>query len=244
MSTRLTIVVPVYNEGENFREWYRHAEPHLPDGSVVRVVYDMDEDDTLPVAEDLRQQGAPIEALKNTSRGARPAVITGLRSVKEGAAIVSMADLCDDLSLIPAMLRLYEEGAAVVVASRYVPGGKHIGGPLLKGLFSRWGSLALHWLSGFPAHDASNNFRLYASDLVKRLDLAPEGGFEIAFEITVEAWIAGEQIAEIPCTWTDRVRGESRFRLVEWLPGYARIWFRGLAHGNLLRRFGRRKTPR
>jgi hypothetical protein len=49
----------------------------------------------------------------------------------------------DDLAIIPAMLARYQDGADVVVASRYMAGGRQVGGPWLKAQLSRWGGLAL-----------------------------------------------------------------------------------------------------
>jgi len=227
----LTIIVPVYNEGENIRNWWLQASPHLPDQTRVRLVYDLDEDDTLPEAERLRAAGAPIELLRNAGRGVCSALVTGIRSVSSGPVLVSMADLSDDFPVIPAMLDAYRAGADVVVASRYMPGGRQLGGPWLKGQLSRWGGRSLAWLAGFPVHDATNSFRLYDATMVRALDLESRGGFEIGFEITMKAWMQGRRLVEIPCTWRDRVAGQSRFDLRRWLPLYARLWARTAAHG-------------
>jgi dolichol-phosphate mannosyltransferase len=227
----LTVVVPVYNEGENFRSWYDEAKKHLPSDAVVRIVYDFAEDDTLPVAEELRASGAPIESLPNRKRGVLEALKTGLRSVEHGPVVVSMADLSDDLAVIPRMLNAYRDGATVVVPSRYMRGGQQLGGPWLKGQLSRWGGVSLYHLAGFPVHDATNSFRLYDSEFLRSIEFESTGGFELGFEITVKAWMAGRSVVELPCTWRGRVRGESRFALHKWLPLYARLWMRALGHG-------------
>jgi len=119
----------------------------------------------------------------------------------------------------------------VVVASRYMAGGRQIGGPWLKGQLSRWGGRSLKWLAGFPVSDATNSFRLYDAALVRRIEIESTGGFEVGFEITLKAWMGGARIAEVPCTWRDRVAGQSRFALRKWLPLYARLWARAVAHG-------------
>jgi dolichol-phosphate mannosyltransferase len=227
----LTVVVPVYNERENFRAWWQQAREHLPPGAVVRVVYDRDDDDTLPVIAEIAAGGAPVAALRNEGRGVFGALRTGLESVAAGPVLVSMADLCDDLALIPQMLDEYARGAAVVVASRYMPGGRQLGGPWLKGRLARWGARALHDVAGFPVHDASNSFRLYDAGFVRSLALGPGEGFEIGMRITLEAWMAGQRVVEIPCTWRERSRGESRFRLAKWLPLYGQLWARGMVFG-------------
>lgn len=231
LSAPLTVVVPVFNEGENFREWWRRAGPYLPPGTLVRAVYDMPEDDTLPVIEALRAEGAPVEPLRNEGRGVLRALVTGLRSVARGPVLVSMADLSDDLTRLPVMLDAWRAGAAVVVASRYMPGGRHVGGPRLKKALSRLGGLSLRWLAGFPAHDATNNFRLYDAAFLRTVEIESRAGFELALELTLKAWEAGLHVAEVPTTWTDRVAGESRFALRKWLPHYARLWARAMKHG-------------
>lgn len=229
----LVVVVPVYNEGKNFSEWHAQAFPHLPPGVVVRIVYDRDEDDTLPVARSLAAAGAPIETLKNSGKGVLGALVTGLHSADRGPVLVSMADLSDDFAVIPEMLEAHRQGASVVVASRYMAGGRQIGGPWLKGQFSKLGGQTLHWFAGFPVHDATNSFRLYDAGFLKEIDFDSTGGFEIGFEITLKAWMMGRKVVEVPCTWRDRVDGESRFLMRKWLPRYGRLWLKAMAHGLL-----------
>ena len=96
---------------------------------------------------------------------------------------------------------------------------------------SRWGGVSLHALAGFPVHDATNSFRLYDAGFLRTIELESDGGFEIGFEITVKAWMAGRKVVEVPSTWRDREAGESRFALRKWLPRYARLWARAMAHG-------------
>ena len=136
-----------------------------------------------------------------------------------------MADLSDDLTLVDRMLDLYRHGYRLVAPSRYMPGGKVIGGPLLKKNFSRAAGLSLYWLRGIPTRDATNAFKLYDAALLKTFDIESISGFEISLEITVKAFLAGWPITEIPATWRDRTRGKSRFRLWAWLPRYLRWYF-------------------
>lgn len=231
-------MVPVYNEGRNIERWWEAAAPFLPPGTDIRIVYDCDQDDTLPVVRALAERGVPMRPLRNAGAGVLGAILTGLRSVQEGPVLVSMADLSDDFGVLPAMLAAYRDGADVVVASRYMPGGRQIGGPWLKGQLSRWGGLSLRWLAGFPVSDATNSYRLYDAGLVRRMQIESTGGFEVAMEITLKAWVAGAAIAEVPATWRDRTAGESRFQLWKWLPRYARLWATAMAHG-LRTRFAR-----
>lgn len=239
------MVVPVYNEGRNILAWYAEARPHLPPGTEIRIVYDFEEDDTLPVVRGLLAEGAPFRLVRNEGRGVLGAIVTGLRRSTLGPVLVSMADLSDDFGVLPRMLQEYQAGADVVVASRYMAGGRHLGGPWLKGQLSRWGGRSLKWLAGFPVSDATNSYRLYDAALVREIEVESAGGFVVGFEITVKAWKRGARIVEVPATWRDRTAGESRFDMRKWLPRYARLWLEALGHGLRRRLFGgfRRGDP-
>jgi dolichol-phosphate mannosyltransferase len=145
-------------------------------------------------------------------------------AIKEGPALVVMADLSDDLSIVKRMLTLYRRGYRIVCASRYMRGGRQLGGPPLKRFLSRAAGLSLRALTRFPTHDATNNFRLYDAALVNELGIESTGGFELALELTAKAFRRGVKIAEVPTTWRDRTAGESQFQLFKWLPRYL-FWY-------------------
>jgi hypothetical protein len=64
--------------------------------------------------------------------------------------------------------------------------------------------------------------------MVDNIDIQSESGFEIGMEIVVKAHFAGYKITELPCTWTDRQTGCSRFRIFKWMPKYLRWYFYAL----------------
>jgi len=122
----------------------------------------------------------------------------------------------------------------VVCGSRYMKGGRQTGGPLLKRLLSRTAGLTLNLLAGVPTKDVTNSFKMYRTAFLQSLTFESTGGFEIGMEAVVKAYVAGGRIAEVPSVWTDRIEGESRFRLWKWLPNYLRWYlyaFRGRLNG-------------
>jgi len=218
---RLSVIVPVYNEAENFPRLVAEVERHIPHPFDLLVVYDFEADTTVPVARGLASTRPWLRLVKNDiGRGPANALRAGFAAAPDGPALVVMADLSDDLSCVPRMLELYRHGYRVVCPSRYVRGGRQLGGPWLKGFLSRLAGVSLHVISGLPTHDATNNFRLYDAALVRELGIESRGGFEIALELTVKAFRKGVPIAEVPSTWRDRTAGESRFKLMKWLPRY------------------------
>jgi glycosyltransferase involved in cell wall biosynthesis len=221
----VSLIVPVYNEAANFPNLVAEVERHVPPPFNVYVVYDFDEDLTVPVAKALAADRPWLKLVKNDlGRGVVYAIKKGFQTVTSGPAFVVMADLSDDLSVVPRMLELYRQGNQIVCASRYMHGGQQIGGPLLKRTLSRVAGLSLYYLIGFPTHDATNNFRLYDAALVNELGIDSTGGFEVALEVTAKAFRRRARIAEVPSIWRDRTAGESRFRLTKWLPKYL-YWY-------------------
>lgn len=227
MSDTLTIVVPVYNEGANFASLWEAMTSQVRCKFNLIVVYDFDEDDTVPVAEAIIAAGdTRIRVVKNVVRpGVIGAILTGFSQIERGPVLVIMADLSDDLTQVDKMVELYRQGNHIVVGSRYMKGGRLIGGPWLKQSLSKLAGLTLHWFRGIPTHDATNAFKLYDREMLKALTIQSQGGFELGLEITVKGFLAGYRITEIPATWRDRTRGKSRFRLWGWMPRYLRWYF-------------------
>ncbi|HUC89535.1 MAG TPA: glycosyltransferase [Patescibacteria group bacterium] len=226
MTKELNIVIPVYNEDKNFANTYNSIEKYVKIPHTIHVVYDFDEDTTVPVVKRLAKNDPKLKLVKNTiGRGPLNALRSGFAAVKSGPVLVVMADLSDDLKDVSAMMDLYNQGNQIVCGSRYARGGKQIGGPFIKRTLSRTAGVSLHYLRGIPTHDITNNFKLYDSELLHDTTIESKKGFCVAMEITVKAFLAGKKIAEVPSTWRDRTEGEANFKLMAWLPEYMRWYF-------------------
>lgn len=227
MPSPLKIIVPVYNEGENFPSLWEEVRLAIRSDFEVFVVHDFEDDNTIPVVQRLIDGGEKrLHLLKNTVRqGVVGAIQTGFNHLSEGPVLVVMGDLSDDLTQVDCMLSLYRQGYHLIAGSRYIRGGKVLGGRFAKRTLSRWAGLSLHWLRGVPTRDATNAFKLYDSAMLKAIRIESREGFEINLEITVKAFLSGYRIVEVPATWRDRTRGQSRFRLWAWLPRYLRWYF-------------------
>lgn len=239
----LTIVIPVYNEGSNFPALWREIASSIKTPFTAIVVYDFDEDNTVPVAREIIKSGEPRLTLRKNAygRGVTGAIKTGLEAVESGPVLVTMADLSDDLTQVDQMYQLYQQGFDVVCGSRYMKGGQLIGGPFLKQLMSRVSGLTLHYFRGVPTHDATNSFKLYDAAMVHDVKVESVAGFELGLELTVKAFLSGYRIAEIPSTWRDRTAGSSRFRILHWLPHYLKWYFYAFQPAKQRRRAPREK---
>ena len=73
MTAELSIIVPVYNEGENIRRLFDEIEANVgAAANEVALVYDFEEDNTLPVARQAAgRYSFPIRLVRNAwGRGA------------------------------------------------------------------------------------------------------------------------------------------------------------------------------
>src|ERR1700716_4165318 len=226
----LRVSVPVVKEGENVKPTLRGIVQNTKTRPLeVLVVYDFDEDSTVPVVKKLQEELPQLRLHKNTlGRGVLNAMKSGLRGARAQYVLITMGDGSDNPADIDPKYELGRGGAAVVAGSRYMSGGRQLGGPLLKRTMSRPAGLSLHWLGGVPVHDATSNFRLYSKRLLNQVTIESTGGFELGIELTVKAHLLGMRVAEVPTTWRDRTAGTSRFRLWQWLPRYLKWYWRGM----------------
>jgi len=222
----LNIVIPVYNEAENIRIAIDKIKEDLTSPFIITIVYDMDEDTTVPVVKKMQENMDNLFLQKNKyGRGVLNAIKTGLEESESKYTVVTMADLSDPPSVINDMYKIAEEkNADIVCASRYMKGGKQIGGPVLKGLMSKIAGLTMYYLAGVKTHDATNSFKLYRTSFLQQQEIESKGGFELGIELVAKAHNKKFKICETPTTWTDRVAGKSNFKLLEWLPGYLK-WY-------------------
>lgn len=218
----LTLVIPVYNEGENIKTCINKIENEVKYPFKIYLVYDSPSDTTIKAAE-----GLNCTLIKNKyGAGALNAIKTGLEEANSQYVVVTMADLSDPPSVINDMVKKAQETEAdIVCASRYMKGGTQTGGPVIKGLMSRCAGLSLYYLTKIKTHDSTNSFKLYKKSFLEKMEIESQGGFELGLELVVKAYLNGYRIEEVPTDWNDRQNGQSNFKLMKWLPCYLKWYF-------------------
>jgi glycosyltransferase involved in cell wall biosynthesis len=224
---RVSVVVPAYNENEHIVPVLDRLFESVRLPSEVLVVVDTEEDTTVPVVSEYSIKEPRIRCLVNTyGRGPANAIRYGIDAAAAPVAVVTMADGCDDPRQIDELARLVDRGVAVAAASRYMPGGQQVGGPILKGLLSKLAGRSLKILAHTGTRDATNSYKAYSTDFVRAVGIDSRCGFEIGIELTAKAKRMRLPVAEIPTIWLDRQAGMSNFKVAQWIPGYLRwYWF-------------------
>lgn len=233
MTPRVSVVVPVYNEGEAILRCLERILRDVLLPAEVLVVHDMPEDTTVPHAEQVARTDLRVRPVLNKyGPGPANAIRFGIDSARAPVVVVTMADGCDDPRQIDELARLVDRGVVVAAASRYMPGGQQVGGPRLKRLLSRWAGRSLYTFARTGTRDATNSFKAYDTAFVREVGIESRTGFEIGLELTAKATRLRLPVAEIPTIWLDRQLGESRFDLGRFMPGYLRWYF--FAYGRRL----------
>jgi dolichol-phosphate mannosyltransferase len=223
---RVSVVIPAYNEGPHIIPVLDRIFESVRLQCEVLVVVDFADDSTVSPVTEYAQKEPRLRCVVNTyGRGPANAIRYGIGAAAAPVAVVTMADGCDDPRQIDDLARLVDRGVAVAVASRYMPGGQQVGGPLLKGLLSRMAGRSLGLLARTGTRDATNSFKAYSTDFVRKVGIDSRAGFEIGIELTAKARRMRLPVAEIPTIWLDRQAGMSNFRIAKWIPRYL-YWYR------------------
>jgi dolichol-phosphate mannosyltransferase len=222
---RVSIVVPAYNEGTQIEDVLSRLVEAVQLPSEIVVVVDSPDDSTVPYVEKHTATNDTIRCLINDIQpGPAQAIRYGIERASADVVVVTMADGCDDPQQIDQLVRLVERGVVIAAASRYSRGGQQVGGPFLKGLLSRGAGLSLWAFARVGTRDATNSFKAYSVDFVRRVGITSDAGFEIGIELVAKARRARLPVAEIPTIWLERHRGVSNFKVMSWLPEYMRWW--------------------
>jgi dolichol-phosphate mannosyltransferase len=221
----LDIVIPVYNEGENIRAVLTSLADHVKTPFRVLICYDRDDDDTLAALDGFRHARCPVVRVKNRGKGAFGAVVTGFAESTAPAVLVFPADDDYNAPRLDAMVGHFRDGCDIVCASRFIPGGKMVGCPPLKAAIVRSSAQVLHHLARLPSHDPSNGFRLFSQRLLRAVPLESTAGFTYSIELLVKCHRLGWRVDEVAVEWHERKSGQSRFKVIRWLPAYFR-WFK------------------
>jgi glycosyltransferase involved in cell wall biosynthesis len=235
MSPELDIVIPVYNEGANIVRVLDSLRRHVRTRYRVSICYDRDDDDTLTALAGYPKADPEIRFVKNRGKGALGAVVTGFEDSTAPAVLVFPADDDYNAHRLDGMVAEFRRGRDIVMACRFMPGGRMVRCPPLKEAFIRLGGFVLYHVAGVPARDPTNGFRLFSRRVIRRIPIETQKGFAYALELLVKCHRLGWKVGEVPVHWYERTAGQSRFKVIGWVPQYLE-WVRyALATTFLLR---------
>lgn len=213
---RKLIIIPTYNERENIEamvakvfslEGYFHLlviDDGSPDGTanIVRALQENNPDRLFLVE-------------RSGKLGLGTAYIAGFRWALEHDYDAVFEMDCDFSHNPDDLLRLtsaMENGADVVVGSRYVTGVNVVNWPLSRLLMSYFASKYVRLITRMPVNDATAGFVGYRREVLQSIDLdkVQMVGYGFQIEMKYTAWKLGFKIHEESIIFVDRVLGASK----------------------------------
>ena len=212
---RTLVIIPTYLEADNIADVLRRVRSAAPHVDIL-VVDDSSPDGTADLAKATNDEVDQIEVLIRPDKGGLGvAYRAGFdHAFAEGyeVAVQMDADLSHDPASLPELLARIDEGADVAIGSRYVKGGNIPHWPVLRRALSRIGNMYASTILGLGVHDATSGFRAYRASVLQSIDVSHTRatGYGFQVELAYRAHRQGATIVEVPITFNDRVRGESK----------------------------------
>src|SRR3954452_24761466 len=210
------LILPTYNEAENIGPIVRAARAQLRDQDHILVVDDNSPDGTGAVADQLAQELQNVEVLHRPGKqGLGRAYLAGFDHALTGGAdlVLEMdADFSHDPAALPRLIAAAEDGADLVLGSRYVTGGDVTDWGLLRRTISRGGSWYARVVLGVNVRDLTGGFKCFRRGVLEALDLnsVHADGYGFQIELTYRTIQKGFRVVEIPIVFRDRRVGESK----------------------------------
>ena len=208
------VVIPTYQERDNIEDILRRVTAATSQLHVL-VVDDGSPDGTGKVAEAIADENPRVHVLHRSHKaGLGAAYIAGFdRGLAAGyQVLVEMdADGSHPPEQLPRLLAALAD-ADVVLGSRWVPGGAVVNWPLRREALSRGGNLYTRVVLGVDVRDATGGFRAYRRAVLESIDYAAVASQGYCFQVDLlrRTLAAGFRVQEVPITFVERVRGESK----------------------------------
>jgi dolichol-phosphate mannosyltransferase len=217
-TTATLVVLPTYDERDNIEQVLRRVRAAVPDAHVL-VVDDASPDGTGDLAEAVARDLGGISVLRRPApTGLGSAYRDGFRwGLERGYdVLVEMdADLSHDPAVLPVLLRKIDDGADLVIGSRYVPGGISADWSLARRAISRIGCRYAQLMLRLPTRDATSGYRAYRAAALRSVDLdtVRANGYGFQVEMAYRVLRVGGAIEEVPIEFRDRTAGTSKMSL-------------------------------
>lgn len=209
------VVIPTYNESENLQRLL----PRLLELPVdILVVDDSSKDGTQEVVKDYQAISKRVQLLARPGKmGLGSAYRDGFTQVLDrGYEVIIQMDAdgshrVDDLARMLDFQKNHPEWD-LIIGSRWTKGGEVENWPKSREVLSRSANLYSRLLLGIPVRDNTAGFRIYRSELLRKMRLGSitSEGYAFQIEMTRAAIKNGAAVMEIPILFVEREIGESK----------------------------------
>jgi len=218
--TKLSIIIPVYNEASTIREIINRVNNVAIDKEII-VVDDCSNDGSRQLLEVIKNDEEIKVFYHKKNQGKGAALRTGFEQVQGDIIIIQDADLEYDPKEYANLIQpILANEADVVYGSRFL-GGPHrvllfwhyMGNKLL--------TLISNMVNNLNLTDMETGYKVFKKDIIRQIDIKSDR-FGIEPEITAKIAKLKCRIYEIPISYYGR--DYSQGKKITWKDGIAAIW--------------------
>ncbi|MET8473717.1 polyprenol monophosphomannose synthase [Streptomyces sp. NPDC006422] len=208
------VIIPTYNEAENIKPVVGRVRESVPAAHVL-IADDNSPDGTGKLADELAADDDHVHVLHRTGKeGLGAAYLAGFAWGMEhgyGVLVEMDADGSHQPEELPRLLTALK-GADLVLGSRWVPGGRVVNWPKHRQFISRGGSTYSRLLLDVPIRDVTGGYRAFRRETLEGLGLEEVASQGYCFQVDLarRAVQAGYHVVEVPITFVERERGDSK----------------------------------
>ena len=222
MASKLSIVIPIYNEAEHLEEILRQIEAvEIGMEKELILVDDCSTDGTRDILKKLEESTENTAKIfyHEINRGKGATVRTGFEHISGDITLVQDADLEYDPNDYPKLLEpILEDKADVVYGSRFMEGRQE--GLLRSYLANRFLTFLANVVNGTNLTDMETCYKVIKTDILKDISLSSDRfGFEP--EITAKLAKRKCKIIDVPISYRGRDYDEGK--TVSWKDGIAAV---------------------
>ena len=209
---KILVVIPTYNESENIEKLIQELnslEHH------IMIVDDNSPAGTSEIVENLKEKNNNLYLIKRESKlGLGSAYRDGFKAAMNMGYefFVEMdADFSHQTIDLVEMIKNIDK-ADVIIGSRYIEGGGITGWNYKRRLLSKLANLFTQILFGYHIKDSTSGFRIYNRESLEKINFqkTKSDGYSFQIEMTYRANKKNLKILEIPITFYERRKGESK----------------------------------
>lgn len=208
----ISLIIPTYNEKDNIKPLIERIHRALSGYNYeIVLVDDNSRDGTIEMAESLASSYPVKLIVRREEKGLATAVVHGLKYAAGRIIGIMDADLQHPPEVLPSLIKALEDGADMVVASRYIEGGGCPNWGLSRKIVSRVASMISHLNlpQSRQVKDPLSGFFMFRRDNIDDAHLKP-----IGYKISLEVMLLGNfrNIIEVPFIFEERSAGKSKLR--------------------------------
>jgi dolichol-phosphate mannosyltransferase len=211
---RVLVIIPTYNEADNVKQITGRVRAAVPEAHLL-VADDNSPDGTGKIADELAEADDHVRVLHRPGKqGLGAAYVAGFRWALDNGYDVAVemdADGSHAPEELPKLLAALRE-ADLVLGSRWVRGGTVVNWPKRREILSRGGNFYARTMLRLPLRDATGGYRAFRRAVLEDLPLEEVGSQGYCFQVDLawRTWRRGFRVVEVPITFAERERGESK----------------------------------